>query len=310
MSSQAQTCTIFLFTLFLAASGCDSESPIRQSDRGPVGSWTLERLETDTYFTVSSAQEIIDPESEGAGEITLTGGVQATLTYLGRALPTLEPSVPIYAAAGPLTELGFLTPPDDAVRLRVLNNEPAGATVFVGTESRYTTDEESGIAFDAETSTLTLNDVTLSASDGAVVTADGILQAAIRALPVGEATRVGGFVLDVPTSTLTLTFAEDGTFTATSIDESGELEMSAGTWRVEEDELVLEVDNEEVPLPPQRVSYRTSEGRLVLEEAAFDFLRASEEETRAIYEQVYSVKPGTLTTAEQRSTLDFAAVSP
>ena len=299
----------FLFALALA--GCDTGDPARLGERGPVGTWALERLRADTYLTTSTSQEVIDPDKKGAGRIVLAGDLQGELAYLGRALPTLEPAVPIFASAEPVSELGFLSTPEDAVRLRVVAGDLASVDLFVGAEVRYSAVRSSGVAFDPETHTLSLDDVALSAPGGETVTASGTLAAATQALPAGEASPVGGYTLNTPADALVLTFDEDGTFAATSANEPGEPETTVGTWEVQDGELVLEGDDEAgQPLPPQRIPYRVDEGRLTFEDAEANFIGIDGGALwLRLYEQVYGIEGGALVEVEQRGELEFAATS-
>ena len=176
------------------------------SEEQLVGSWTLSVLQADTYLASETAQEIIDPDEEGAGQITLAEDLRMELSYLRRALPTLESALPFYASAVPLDELGSSPPSGEAVRLRILPGDPLRADLFVGEELRYSAEGGEGITLDPASNTVSFESVTLSATDGAVVVADGSLQAATQPLPAGEETRVGGFALEVARGTLLLIF--------------------------------------------------------------------------------------------------------
>ena len=301
---------VIAFLLMLAAIGCDAVDPIPSSERELVGTWTLDRIQAATYLTVNAEQEALDPDQKGTGRIVLSGDLQGELAYLGRTF-LLEPSDPIFVSAEPLNELGYSETSEDSVRLRVVQRDPVSVDLIVGTDVRYSVSGSDGVAFDAETHTLSLDGVTLSAPGGGTVTANGVLTATTQTLPEGEAVLVGGYTLSVPPSTLMFTFNEDGTFVTTAASEDVEPETIVGTWEVQDGELVLEGDDEDgQPLPPERVSYRIGEGRLTLENMETGFTVGGEEALGLrLYEQAYGIEAGSLIEVGQRSVLEFAATS-
>ena len=305
---------VIALLLMLAAIGCDAVDSTPPSERELVGTWTLDRIQAVTYLTASTEQEALDPDEKGVGRIVLSGDLQGELVYLGRTF-LLEPGDPIFVSAEPLNELGFSETSEDAVRLRVVQRDPGypvSVDLIVGTDVRYSVSGSDGVAFDAETHTLSLDNVALSAPGGGTVTANGVLAAATQTLPEGEAVLVGGYTLSTPPSTLVFTFDEDGTFAAMSADGGdGEPETTVGTWEVQDGELVLEGDDEDgQPLPPERVSYRIGEGRLTLENMEAGFTVGGEEALGLrLYEQAYGIEAGSLIEVGQRSVLEFAATS-
>ena len=310
MTAHTKTRIATLFALFLVLTGCDTGDPAVPFEEKLVGSWNLSVLQADTYLTSETAQEIIDPDEVGTGQITLTGELQEELSYLRRALPTLESALPFYTSDVPLGELGFSAPSDEAVRLRVLPGDPVRADLFVGDELRYSAEGGEGITLDPASNTVTFESAALSGADGAVVAADGSLQAATQPLPAGEKTRAGGFALEVARGTLLLTFADDGTYEAQSTNDDGETETSTGRWRLEGGELVLETEEDGQLLPPQRARYSISEDQLTLEDTEIGFFNAGgEEELLSIYESTYGAEEGTLTGVQQRGDLQFEATS-
>ena len=305
---------LVVLLLTLAAVGCDAVDSTPSSERELVGTWDLDRIQVDTYLTTSAKQEALDPDQKGVGRIALSGDLQGELIYLGRTF-LLGPGDPIFVSAEPLNELGFSETSEDAVLLRVAQRDPGdpvSVDLIVGTDVRYSASVSSSVAFDAETRTLSLDNVALLAPGGGTVTANGVLTAATQTLPEGEAVLVGGYTLSTPPSTLVFTFDEDGTFAAISADGGdGEPETTVGTWKVQDGELVLGGDDEDgQSVPPQRWAYRVDEGRLTLENMETGFTGASEGALGPrLYEQAYGLAEGSLIEIGQRSVLEFAAAS-
>ena len=127
-----------------------------------------------------------------------------------------------------------------------------------------------------------------------------------RTPPAGE--RAGGFALEVARGTLLLTFEDSGTYEARSTDDDGDTETSMGRWHAQGGQLVLEAEDGRL-LPPQQARYSISGDQLTFENTEIEFFNASDEELLSIYESTCGAEEGTLTGAQQRGDLQFAAVS-
>ena len=307
--------------LVVGLAGCDAGGAGNDEDGDAsraalIGTWRLQRTAGETFLTSSTAQQVIDPDAPGEGQITLSGSVEGALTHLRRALPTAGKAAPVVASTGPVSDIGVLDPSTIDFRFAEGGSacaaffEGEGACLYAGEGARYAYDQTSGLTYDAATFTLSVDGVVLSEVDGGgTVTAIGSLTAAAQTLPPGEATLVddfSNFVGDLDPETegaVYVEFAEDGTFTAQAVG----FYVTMGTWRLDDGALVVDSGEERV-FPAERIAYQMSGGQLTFEDLenqyTFDVFDAADLPAR--YGAAYGAGAGTLTAAVQRNTLHFA----
>ena len=285
-----------------------------------VGTWTSEDAATETYLEASAAQTILDPRAEGEGELVLTGDLETTLRYLRRTFPTStapeDASIPVVASEEAIGEFGVLPLPgsaqSDVVQVRFtpgLFGFGKSARIYVGAAVRYEADDVSDIAFDDDAHMLTFDAVTFSNDEGGSVTVDGTLTAATQQLPAGEETLVDAYTLQAP-GLLTVTFAEDGTFSALIIGPNGS-QSSQGTWSVNEGTLTIESGDGSDLFGEESAAFEVGSEELLVEDLTNIVLRMTEieeDDARFLFEQVYDVSAGTLARFEQRSDVRFSVV--
>ncbi len=276
-----------------------------------VGTWTLQQLSGYTYLTAGLEQDIIDPDAPAEGSITLSGDLEAELTYLRRVFALSGVSAPAVASDAPVSDFGFPASPGELVQLAAPADDPQQALILANGEARYIAEQTGGITFDSLAHTLTFDDVTLLAEDGDSVRADGSVTAATQSLPAGEATRVDGFTVGIASDALVLTFEEDGTFISEETDADGNPETITGTWHIEEGALVVEVEGEEEgQFIGKRITYQVEGEQLMFEEVEEALLTLDEDDrelVREFYERIYGLQDGTLTAFALLTDFQFAA---
>ncbi len=312
--------SLFLVVFAIALAGCDTGDPIAGDDEPSlVGTWTLDLLSIDTYLTASAAQEIIDPNEPGEGQITVSGDLDGTLTYLRRILGL---PAPFDASDKPITEVGFLkfrndTATESALQLIVPADEPQDAAVRLGS-AVY---ERSQGDVTAEGATLSLDAVTFTNDDGAEVTTSGSITAAMQSISAGEEVQADRFELNAPAGEFVITFNEDSTFTALRMEVIGEEVVqveSTGTWSIEGNELALETEQIDPaggnpPFSQDLLSIRVGEGQVVVEDVENPLFNPrnvipnSPSASIDLYEEVFGMQEGTLTDVRQRGTYQFNA---
>ena len=285
-----------------------------------VGTWTSEDAATETYLEASAAQMIIDPRSEGDGELVLTGDLEATLRYLRRIFPTSSgelAAAPVLASEEPVGEFGVLPLPGSAQSGMVQVRFTPGlfglgktARLYVGAEAGYEADDMSDVSFDDDAHTLTFDAATFSDDEGGSVTVDGTLTAATQQLPAGEEALVDAYTLQAP-GLLTVTFAEDGTFDALIIGPNG-TQSSRGRWAVDEGTLTITSSDGSGLVDAESAVFEVGRDELLIEDLTNVILQVADvtpEQARFLFEQVYGVRTGTLTTFEQRSDVRFSSAN-
>ena len=269
--------------------GC--ERPGFDEERTVVGSWAEDRQTIRTFLTVDEEQAVLDPMEPGQGEITLSGHVEATLTYMRHGVNPFLGST-LLVSDMPVIEVAYAEEFNrDAIVLELPENLRQ-ASIYVG-RSRYLVDPGRIAAIDVDKSrgTVTLSGVPFTHGKRDTVFARGTLEGATMTLPAGSSTRASTMVREWPADERT-TYQFDPDSTLLIVSAAGD--TSRHRWRREDDELVLRFAGGAT----LRYSYRLRGDELLLETT-----HACEEKQRdsclGFPEFAYGVQAGTLTDVRQ-----------
>ena len=281
---------LLLVLVVTALMGC--ERPGFDEERTVVGSWVEDRRTIRTFLSVDEEQTILDPMEPGQGEITLSGHVETTLTYMRHGVNPFLDLFPLLVSDTPVIEVAYAEEFNRGAVVLELPENPRQASVYVG-RSRYLVDPDRTAAINVDKSrgTVALNDVPFTRDRRDTIFASGTLEGATMTLSAGSSTQVSTLIQEWPADErTTYRFKPDSTLLI--VPAAGD--TSRHRWRREDDELVLRFTGGAT----SRYSYRVRGEELFLETTY-----ACEEEQRdnclGFPEFAYGVREGTLTGARQ-----------
>ena len=281
---------LLLVLAVIVLMGC--ERPGFDDERTVAGSWTEDRRTFRTFLTVDEEQAVLDPMEPGQGEITLSGHVEATLSYMRHGVNPLLGTFPLLVSDMPVIEVAYADEFNRGAIVLELPGNPRQASLYVG-RSRYLADPDRATAINVDKSrgTVALNDVLFTRNGRDTVFASGALEGATMTLPAGSSTRVSTMVQEWPADERT-TYRFDPDSTLLIVPAAGD--TSRHRWRREDDELVLRFTGGAT----SRYSYRMRGEELFLE-AAYACAQEQRDNCLGFPEVAYGVREGTLTDARQ-----------